>query len=211
MGFFNKSTKRSTEYFLVRVPSPFTMMLNTSWNVWWMFFASKSYEEIPEIRDRILCESAWMLFTVQQIKTRRENRNKVKKEQLFLLLRRKSSHGRDLQKSWVSFDDILSDWLVIFYKKCFLSKSSPGFFGVLSKFSYFWTLAAFSLFFQSSLWTFTERFLCFVFRHFVKRRSQQSSPTFSPTFSFRLRLASIDNVKTTTVRLLCARKLISVR
>lgn len=27
-------------------------------------------------------------------------------------------------------------------------------------------------------------------------------PTFSPTFSFRVRLESIDNVKTTTVRLL---------
>lgn len=42
----------------------------------------------------------------------------------------------------------------------------------------------------------------------VRRRS---SFTFSPTFSLRVRLARMDRAKTTTVRLLWARKVISVR
>lgn len=45
----------------------------------------------------------------------------------------------------------------------------------------------------------------------VRRARRGGCFTFSPTFSLRVRLARMDSVKTTTVRLLWARKLMSVR
>ena len=45
LGLASKSTNKSTEERLVVGPSPLIRKVNTSWKVWWIFFALKSWSK----------------------------------------------------------------------------------------------------------------------------------------------------------------------
>ena len=69
LGLASKSTNKSTEERLVVGPSPLIRKVNTSWKVWWIFFALKSwskettmlsvYSQARKNENALLCLFKW--------------------------------------------------------------------------------------------------------------------------------------------------------